>query len=170
MFEVAERKPNSLWIFLLSSATVPPIVGLISDLVFVPSAALLGIPASAGLTGGSGLATIRPTHWSDVAVTAVTLTGTAFGLGSIVGRRWPWLIRAGRWIWALPLILFLSEFSRIASHASLNETFGMFFQGTLGADEGLQYLVCTIPALSTIGYALGLQVHVEKSRNSTARS
>ena len=105
MFELVDRRPNQLMVFLLSSFRVPIVVGLLSDIVFVPSAALFGVPAAPGLFGAGELRSLRPAGIADVVITVITL---------------------------------------------------IFFQGTIGADEGLQFVFGTIPAFSTTGYSLGI--------------
>jgi len=157
VFELVERRPNQLMVFLLSSFTVPIMVGLLSNIVFVPSAALFGVPASPGLLGAPALRSLRPARIADVVITVITLLGLGFGAGCLVARRLSSAISSFLWIWLIPVALFANGFIHPWRHPFVHDrAVTIFFQGTAGADEGLQFVFGTIPAFSSTGYSLGI--------------
>jgi hypothetical protein len=156
VFEPREQRKNPMLLFLIQSIAVPIMVGLLTGPIFVVSAALFGIPPRAALMGNAGIQSQRLTRPMDVVLTIVVILAIGFFVGRFAGRRWPDAISSGTWIWVIPVVAFAYSLSSGWHHPLVRDhVLALYFQGTIGSDEGLQFLFSTLPAFSSLGYSLG---------------
>jgi len=81
----------------------------------------------------------------------------SFVMGWIAQRRWPWLFRAGRFVWILPVSMFIYGFLLSVYREPVVMVISEYFLPSAG-DEGVIKLFETMPTASSCGYVLGLIV------------
>lgn len=92
--------------------------------------------------------------WDAGGVMILPVLGLA--LGFWLGRRFPWMVDMGTWVWVLPAVVFSISLARDWSNfAQHGEALWIYFR-SLGDDEGLNRALLTDPALAALGYSLGM--------------
>jgi hypothetical protein len=151
MFELQKDQSHPVISLVFQLLMVPLVTLMVTRPLFFCTGVLFGVPPPRG--------TIRASDVRDVVVIVIVLLTVGFLLGRFVRIHLPSVRPVGLWIWPLPVGLFVYGFAKFWNHPLLHDrVLTLHFQGTLNADEGLQYLFATLPAFSNIGYSLGLLV------------
>ncbi len=85
------------------------------------------------------------------------MLGVPAFIGFKVERSRTWAIRAGKWVWVLPLLSVALNVHDYASHESLGMALRYtFWPGSESGEKGIGWVLLTLPACASVGYVIGL--------------
>jgi hypothetical protein len=108
----------------------------------------------AGYVSQMFVAATIPFAWALVTRDEVGMWGIGFFLGTAVHKVFPRAARTGRWVWALPMFMWLVFFIGDLIHFSFAHVVTEFFFGT--GEDGWGAILATLPTCSCILYSAAM--------------
>ena len=125
-------------------------------LLVYPATLLVAIPISSLLPYLDRSPSALPSGYHDFSFEALSCVVIGALLGGVIGTMRPSLIPLGRLIWIVPFMFFLAEAVPYLTETAMDQFWLPEYIIDKPGNEGLAVAICTLPAASTVGYALGL--------------